>query len=208
MSLPAKTFPASFSLAMALAKVIIYGLLAFWTVMCLFPLYWVATISVKSGKDIDRPATYLPFVDFTPSLDAWRFILSDPYENLVSRFVNSPLSYRFHASHPCDWRLGNLWADALPRCPSLAQPSYAVCLAVGLADTSGICSGIALKLLFVIGATLLLALALWCLMGVGHEQLQSHVLCARHADFAARRYRVAALYDGCRPRARAIRWAR
>src|SRR5262245_25160673 len=72
----------------ALAKVVTYGLLSFWAVVCIFPLYWVAVISFETGEDIARPATYLPFLDFTPTLDAWRFILVDPNDNLVMRFVN------------------------------------------------------------------------------------------------------------------------
>ena len=57
--------------------------------MCLFPIYWVAITSFKDIYIIDKAPTYIPFVDFTPSLDAWRFILADPYENLLLRAVNS-----------------------------------------------------------------------------------------------------------------------
>jgi multiple sugar transport system permease protein len=74
-----------------LARAATYALLAAWSLVCLLPVYWVAITSIKGIADIDRPPGYLPFVDFMPSLDAWRFILFEHNENLVSRFVNSAL---------------------------------------------------------------------------------------------------------------------
>jgi multiple sugar transport system permease protein len=72
-----------------LAKSLLYAGLAFWSFISVFPIYWVAITSFKSAQDIDQPQGYLPFVDYSPSLDAWRFILFDQHENLVSRFINS-----------------------------------------------------------------------------------------------------------------------
>jgi multiple sugar transport system permease protein len=66
-----------------------YTVLAIWTVVSIFPVYWVAVTSFKAEKDITEAPRFLPFVDFMPSLDAWRFILSDPQENLLQRFANS-----------------------------------------------------------------------------------------------------------------------
>jgi multiple sugar transport system permease protein len=71
------------------AKAATYGVLWLWAIVCVFPLYWVALASIKGAEDLDGGPAYLPFVDFMPSLDAWRFILTDKYENLVMRFVNS-----------------------------------------------------------------------------------------------------------------------
>ena len=70
-------------------QIAIYAALCLWTVVCLFPMYWLGITSIKRLDEIDKPPTYLPFIDFQPSLASWRFILSDPYENLVSGFVNS-----------------------------------------------------------------------------------------------------------------------
>ncbi|MCB1502577.1 MAG: carbohydrate ABC transporter permease [Bauldia sp.] len=72
-----------------LAKAVTYALLAVWSLVCLLPVYWVAITSIKGIEDIDRPPGYVPFVDFQPSLEAWRFILFEHNENLVSRLVNS-----------------------------------------------------------------------------------------------------------------------
>jgi multiple sugar transport system permease protein len=66
-----------------------YLVLWFWALVCIFPIYWVAVTSIKSVPDIEGLPKYLPFVDFAPSLDAWRFILFDHAENLVPKFFNS-----------------------------------------------------------------------------------------------------------------------
>ncbi len=75
-----------------LSKVATYGVLWLWAVVCIFPLYWVALASIKAVEDLDGGPAFLPFIDFMPMLDAWRFILTDAYENLVMRFVNSAVA--------------------------------------------------------------------------------------------------------------------
>ena len=72
-----------------LSKAVLYGFLATWSVVCVFPIYWVAVTSLKSEADITSGPRYLPFVDFTPNLDSWAFLLADPHENLRMRFFNS-----------------------------------------------------------------------------------------------------------------------
>ncbi len=57
--------------------------------MCLFPLYWVAVTSLKSGNDITDGPTYLPFIDFTPTLEAWSYILFDKADTVMPSFFNS-----------------------------------------------------------------------------------------------------------------------
>jgi multiple sugar transport system permease protein len=76
-------------LRLSLARVVSHGVLWLWSLVCLFPLYWVAVTSLKREDDIAHGPRFLPFIDFRPSLDAWAFILSDAHENLVMRFVNS-----------------------------------------------------------------------------------------------------------------------
>lgn len=143
----------------ALVKVLTYGLLWLWAFVCLFPLYWVATISFKGGEDIERPATYLPFVDFTPSLDAWRFILADPYENLLMRFVNS-LTVGI-ISTLITLVLGGMAIYGLTRFRAALRWSsiVCVCFAVGLATAAILIPVVAFKLLLLVGTALLLALA-------------------------------------------------
>ncbi|WP_368412984.1 carbohydrate ABC transporter permease [Dongia sp.] len=47
-----------------------------WALFTLFPLYWVAVTSFKTSISVVGGATYIPFVDFEPSLQAWRELFS------------------------------------------------------------------------------------------------------------------------------------
>jgi multiple sugar transport system permease protein len=70
-------------------RALTYLLLAGWSIVCIFPLYWLLVTSFRPVSDIDRGPHYLPFADFAPSLEAWRFILIDSSENLKRSLVNS-----------------------------------------------------------------------------------------------------------------------
>ena len=74
-----------------LGKTLTYAVLGFWSVVCLFPIYWFAVTSFKSELDVLIAPHYLPFVDFKPKLDAWVFIFTDREDNLGSRYLNSAL---------------------------------------------------------------------------------------------------------------------
>ncbi|MFT3672876.1 carbohydrate ABC transporter permease [Aestuariivirga sp.] len=68
-----------------------YILLGLWSLICAFPLYWLALASIRPVEDLAGPPHYLPFFDFAPSLAGWRFILADPAETLLPSFFNSLL---------------------------------------------------------------------------------------------------------------------
>jgi multiple sugar transport system permease protein len=70
-------------------KRLTYALLAAWSFICIFPLYWMFVTSFKSPDYISEKPHYLPFIDFAPDLEAWRFIFFAPNDNLVMSFVNS-----------------------------------------------------------------------------------------------------------------------
>lgn len=72
-----------------LVKILTYALLVVWSLVCLFPLYWIAVTSLKGDPEIMRGPYYLPFVDFTPSLDAWGSVLDYANDHLLLRFFNS-----------------------------------------------------------------------------------------------------------------------
>ncbi len=48
----------------------------FWASFTLFPLYWVLITAFKSPPGVVAGPTYLPFIDFQPSLRAWSDILA------------------------------------------------------------------------------------------------------------------------------------
>ena len=75
-----------------------YVVLVFWTFVVLFPLYWLAVTSVKLPIHVDSGPVYVPFVDFQPSLHAWRYIFVDlgpdtfrPYVNTIVVSITSAL---------------------------------------------------------------------------------------------------------------------
>jgi multiple sugar transport system permease protein len=55
----------------------------------LFPLYWLAITSFKLPVQVDKGPFYLPFVDFQPSLDAWRYILVELGNDTLRPYVNT-----------------------------------------------------------------------------------------------------------------------
>jgi len=71
------------------AKVVSYILLVFWAFVVLFPLYWLAITSLKLPIDVDKGPYYLPFVDFQPTLAAWRNILIDLGNDTLRPYVNT-----------------------------------------------------------------------------------------------------------------------
>lgn len=52
-----------------------YALLVFWAIFTLLPLYWIFVTSIKSAQAVQgaRP-TFIPWVDFTPTLNAFQSI--------------------------------------------------------------------------------------------------------------------------------------
>jgi multiple sugar transport system permease protein len=54
------------------AKVVAYFVLAVWSVFVLFPIYWVIITSFKDAAAVNQGPFYVPFVDFQPTIDAWR----------------------------------------------------------------------------------------------------------------------------------------
>ena len=72
------------------AKFGAFVLLLAWAFVVLFPIYWLFVTSFKTPYQVDKGPFYIPFVDFQPTLDAWRYILVElgndtlrPYTNTV-----------------------------------------------------------------------------------------------------------------------------
>ena len=70
-------------------KVIVYGILIFWTAFVLFPIYWVLITSFKTATDVNAGPVYLPFIDFMPSLHAWKELFVFDYEDTLRAYMNS-----------------------------------------------------------------------------------------------------------------------
>lgn len=71
------------------ATVGLYVVLIFWAFICLFPFYWMFTTSFKRPLDVNRVPRYIPFVDYQPTIDHWKFLLVDEQSKTVRHFRNS-----------------------------------------------------------------------------------------------------------------------
>ena len=71
------------------AKFGAFLLLCGWAVIVLFPIYWLVVTSFKTAYQVDKGPFYVPFVDFQPTLDAWRYILFDLGNDTLRPYLNT-----------------------------------------------------------------------------------------------------------------------
>lgn len=72
-----------------LTKVVVYILLSFWTLFVIFPIYWVAITSFKLPQHVDQGPFFLPFIDFQPSLHAWKALFVTDFGDTLRSYFNS-----------------------------------------------------------------------------------------------------------------------
>ncbi len=68
---------------------VVYTLLLLWTLIVLFPLYWVLITSFKTAQDVNNGPFFIPWVDFAPSLHAWKELFVFDYEDTLRSYTNS-----------------------------------------------------------------------------------------------------------------------
>lgn len=66
-----------------------YLVLGVWAVVVLFPIYWIVVTSFKLPVHVYAGPVYLPFVDYQPSLHAWRYIFVDLRNDTLRPFMNT-----------------------------------------------------------------------------------------------------------------------
>ncbi len=74
-----------------------YLVLGVWAFLILFPLYWLVTTSFKISSQVSEGPFYIPFVDYQPTLDAWKYILvgdlsKDTLRNFTNTIIVAPAS--------------------------------------------------------------------------------------------------------------------
>ena len=57
-------------------RVAVSAILVVWSLIVLFPLYWALIMSFKSPAAIFEGATFIPWVDFEPTLEPWIGVFS------------------------------------------------------------------------------------------------------------------------------------
>ena len=81
-------------------RVLIYGALAIWTFIALFPIYWTLSTSFKIGRDVTQ-GHLVPWLDFTPSWKGWQslglspdtiFAISNVRDVFLDKFLNSAIA--------------------------------------------------------------------------------------------------------------------
>jgi multiple sugar transport system permease protein len=117
------------------AACLVYGLLVFWTVIVLFPLYWLVITSFKLPIDVAYPPKYLPFLDFQPSIHAWRYIFVDLGNDTLRPYFNSLTVAT--SSTVLAVAIGSMAAYALARIEYRPRLASIVTFIVLLAATSG-----------------------------------------------------------------------
>jgi len=70
-------------------RVLVYTALIGWSVVVFFPLYWVVITSFKQPVQVSGGPAYLPFIDYQPTLDAWRYVLVTTGAETLRPYVNS-----------------------------------------------------------------------------------------------------------------------
>jgi len=70
-------------------KIITQILCIAWLIFTLFPLYWIFVTSFKSPIAVTGGPTYLPWIDFEPTLNAWSDAFSGSRGDFFATFFNS-----------------------------------------------------------------------------------------------------------------------
>ena len=96
-------------------KVMVYIGLLFWAIVCLFPIYWTITTSVKPKEAILQGPKYVPYVDFQPNNKGWYPLLYEPGQRsqFMKHFRNTIIVSTVAAG--CATVLGALAAYGLSR---------------------------------------------------------------------------------------------
>jgi multiple sugar transport system permease protein len=90
----------AFRATVILSRVLIYGGLILWAFICLFPIYWTLTTSMKTAVDVTQ-GHMIPWIDFQPDWKGWRtlglspdtlFTTSTVRDEFLSRFTNSVIT--------------------------------------------------------------------------------------------------------------------
>ena len=70
-------------------SIVAYSILGLWSLILLFPMYWVLISSLKNPVDMSVKATYIPFWDFQPGLHAWRYLFIERFTWFLQPYMNS-----------------------------------------------------------------------------------------------------------------------
>ena len=70
-------------------RVLLYTVVILWSIVCLFPFYWLLTTSFKTPLAVSRGPRYAPYVDYQPTGEHWQYLFEEQRDSLVRYFRNS-----------------------------------------------------------------------------------------------------------------------
>ena len=120
-------------------KVVLYSILLIWALFVLFPIYWLLITSVKTPAAVNQGPYFLPFIDFQPSLHAWKELFVTDYADTLRAYMNSIIIAL--CSTGLSVLVGSMAAYALSRveyAPNLVTILYFVLLVVGVGTAVGV----------------------------------------------------------------------
>jgi multiple sugar transport system permease protein len=88
---PYRTKSTRFDLGHTLGRIAIYAGLILWAIICLFPIYWTITTSIKPREAILQGPMYVPYLEFEPSDKGWFPLLYEAGQraNFARHFQNT-----------------------------------------------------------------------------------------------------------------------
>src|SRR6478672_9400913 len=70
-------------------RILSYLMLAVWSIVVLFPLFWMVTTAFKQQVDLFPKRLVLPWIQFTPKLTAFHYVFNDFGSQFRNAFENS-----------------------------------------------------------------------------------------------------------------------
>ena len=88
------------------SRAVIYAILIFWAIVCIFPIYWTITTSFKLQADVMK-GSIVPWLEFDPVWNGWRSLGLSPEtigststarDQFMGRFENTAIVAFFSSS--------------------------------------------------------------------------------------------------------------
>ncbi|MEM9428098.1 MAG: carbohydrate ABC transporter permease [Pseudomonadota bacterium] len=121
------------------SKALLYTALVAWSLFVIFPIYWLLITSFKTPAAVNEGPFFIPWVDFQPSLHAWRELFVLDFEDTMRAYVNSIVISL--SATALSVLVGSMAAYSLSRiefAPNLITIFYFVALLIGSSVAIGI----------------------------------------------------------------------
>ncbi len=69
--------------------ILLYMVVIIWLFIVLFPFYWLFTTSLKKPLDVSRGPKYIPYQDFSPTTEHWKYLFTQQRDTISRHFFNS-----------------------------------------------------------------------------------------------------------------------